>query len=219
MTFRKHVSMFAMLASISLGFLSCSDSGAESDPDAGTEQSEDPCTKFQNYAESCGISGTSLNYLNLACGVMDKFFIESFMSEMIDCFSPDSCDEFAGIVSSLSGGDTDLDLDAGILDSSFTVCAAAAVVNVEPEQANLDFKEHFCDYAVGCNDDLSRTECESRFADPGELFFYTVLEEPYITDADACVYPAPECSEADEVSACLNEVTASLTTVLDFLEK
>jgi hypothetical protein len=217
MTFRKHASLSALVLSLPFVFLSCSDSGDDTAPDAG----QDPCTKFQSYAESCDITGTNLNYLNLACNMMDKFFIESFMSEMTDCFSSDSCDELSAVLSSLDGTDagSEIALDAGVFDNPIITCAASAVVNIEPEQTNLNFKKHFCDYTVACNDDLSRTQCEDRFTAPGEMFLFTALDTPYITDADACVYPAPDCSEADKVTECLEDVTASMTAFLDILGK
>lgn len=194
------------------------DSAAEHDTDTETdsEHSEGvPCEVFHSYAEGCEIGGQELMSLDLMCTMMDGLFTDGFLTEMLDCFSPESCDDFIAMLNSDGSTDTGAGTDTETVADPFSICAESSLNTAEPDQANLDFQTHFCAYAMQCNGELSADECALYFTDPENLLIFNVLDTPYITDADACVYPMPACSE--NVTTCLDEVITEVQGILSIL--
>ena len=181
--------------------------------DSDSSEPSDVCMDFHNYAEGCEVTGQPLVILDLICSTMDSIFIDSFLRDTMECFTPESCEEFIALLSTTT--DTDTDPDAGVSDDAFTTCTESTLLTAEPEPANEDFQQHFCEWAMQCDGELSELQCALYFTDPDAMLMFTVLDEPYITDADACVYPMPSCT--DDVTGCLEDVTADVSSALGVL--
>ena len=188
------------------------DSDSASDSDS---TQEGPCVSFHDYAMECDIEGQNLMILDLMCSTIDSLFIDSFLHDMLACFTAGTCEDFIALLE--SGAETadagPSDGDAGAPDDPFSMCTAAALLTAEPEPANEEFQENFCAWAMQCNGELSEIECNLYFADPDGMLLFTVLDEPYISDANDCVDPMPSCTE--DVGACLDAVTDDISQVLE----
>ncbi len=201
-------------------------SDTESDTDTNSEEaggmdsdsgslSVVSCEGLHDYAVSCEIDAATLTQLDSGCLVMSALFTDTFLEGMLDCLSPSSCDELVAMLES-GGTDTDIGTDTAAPTDPFSRCVITAMTTSEPEASNVTFEEHYCDYAMQCDASLSAGECALSFKDPSrDLFIYGVLGEPYITNADACVYPTPACS--DEVDTCLTGVLGGIGDTLSSL--
>jgi hypothetical protein len=150
--------------------------------------------------------------VQLLCNNMDMLFIDSFMVNLNECMMSKDCSELASLLSEAQDTATG-EADAGAPPNMFEECAFSAAVTAEPEQANKDFQDHYCDYVIECVPEVtSRTECEALF-EIEELGIYMVLDDPYITQADDCVNPQPECDDPD-VETCLATVGATVGALL-----
>ena len=191
------------------------DTTSLNDGGMGTDGDADVCADFHNYAEGCELSAQMLMIMDLICSTMDSVFTDSLLRDTMDCFTAESCEEFTALISSLAT-DTDTEPDAGTPDNSFSECAESTMLTAEPEPANEDFQEHFCDWVMQCDEKVSDIECARYFTDPDSMLLFTVLEDSYIEDADACVYPMPSCTD-DDVAGCLEEVITQVSSKLNGL--
>ena len=185
------------------------------DPDGGEDDTSAPseaCGEFHDFLVDCGMSSLAVMYVDGFCSAFDDIFIDSYMDALVPCMSEVGCDGFLSLI-------TSTDTDAGDSDGASVMeqCAATALTAAEPEQANLDFQEHFCDYATQCDAELSQSECEAAFLSDADMLIFMVLDEPYISDADACVYPMPACSE--DVVTCIEEVGNTIGDLLSALDQ
>ncbi len=184
------------------------DTDSTSDTDSNVNEQTYGCVQFHDYAVGCEITGTTLIYLDAACSVIDSIFIDSILLDSLNCFSPDDCEEFKALLAEDSTGE----------ENSFTQCFENNLSSAEPDAANNTFREHFCDYIVGCDETITIAECNLYFTDPEEMMLFNALDAPYITNADACVYPKPECIDYLEVEECLTSVIDEISASLEILE-
>jgi hypothetical protein len=190
-----------------------SDTDTDSDIDTDTGSPPASCETFLAYADECGVDDATHTYLSMSCDVMNQVFTDNALNDMLDCFGADSCADFLALLA--SQGDTDTQTDTETANNPFSTCFALSLLTAEPEQANLDFHAHFCEWAMQCDGTISQTECNGYFQDPNAMLLFNVIDTPYITDADACVYPMPACT--DDVTGCLQTVTNDIGSMLAVL--
>jgi hypothetical protein len=170
------------------------DADSDADTDTGTY---DACGEVSDYlTNTCGASSSDLTEFQSHCEQLDEVFIEDFMYEFAQCLLATDCEDFAEQDAGPDGGPP----------SAYEACLESAAVETEPEQANEAFRTHFCEYLVQCVGG-TQSECEDSFWSDDSLFF-KVLDQPYIGQADDCVYPMPSC--ATDVDTCLENVVDSL---------
>jgi hypothetical protein len=186
---------------------------SDSASDTAPISQDTPCRAFEAFLTECEMGTAGIAYFNTFCEGFDEVFIDSFMLSLMPCMTELGCEGFLEVFESVEAG------DAG--DTEFNpmeACADDALQGATPEQANTDFMNHVCDYAVECDPSMTEAECEREFTDPdGDMFGFLFLEEKFIKTADACVYPMPSCADVSEAIACIeaaNEEVASIFNAL-----
>ena len=168
-------------------------------------------------ATTCGASAADIQEAEEYCARMDAVFIDSFNEDLMSCMTSLTCEELYDMLADPDAGidtaDTDFALDTAST-SQAELCMLNALLNVQPEQPNLNFQENYCKWMMQCDSSLTRAQCDALFR-LSELAAYLVLEEPYITDANKCVNPMPRC-DLDEVTLCLQSVAETLGSALRF---
>ena len=189
--------------------------GGDTETATGGLNNAEACREFLELATDCGASAAYIQEAEAYCTRMEAAFIDSFNESLMLCMSTMTCEELyemlaqadAGVAPSGSNSDTST---PGTLET----CVLNAMLAAQPEQANLDFKQHYCDWAMQCDSSLTAAECDTLFQ-LSDVAFFMVIEEPHITAADQCVNPMPRCDQ-EEVTACLETVGSDLGTALGF---
>jgi hypothetical protein len=194
-----------------------SNKGDASVPDDTDTAELDACQVFHDFLVDCDdMSAVEILVIEAYCEAFDDVFIDSLMDVMVPCMTEVGCEGFKEMLESAE----DTDTTASDAQSAMETCALEAISDVEPEQANLDFQDHFCEYIMSCDEKMSEDDCKKTFVEDQNTLFFLVLEDTYVSDADDCVTnPVPGCSieEVEEVNACLQAVGESVSGIFNDL--
>ena len=182
-----------------------SDSDSDTDSDADTPACDELLAFFE---ETCGVPSTELGEIEALCLQFYDVFIDDFVEEFVDCLVIQDCEDFGDP----DGGSPDGGVDGGAGGDAMDVCMGVAALAAEPEQANTDFKEAFCEWLAECDGSMSQPECEASLWS-GDTLVFKVLGDPYIGDLNDCVPLPPECT--DDVGGCIDEVLAGIELFQD----
>ena len=157
---------------------------------------------FAFFEDECGVPSGDLGEMQELCEQFYDVFIDDFVENFVDCLTAQDCDDFGDDDAGPDGG-----ADGGPGEDLFDVCMGLAAVETEPEEANLDLRDHLCQWMVACEGGMTQEECEAGLWD-GELMLFKIIGEPYVSDLDDCVVLPPECT--DDIEGCIDGVLSEI---------
>ncbi len=198
-------------AGIDGGGDSDTDTDTDTDGDADSETDDElsaSCQQILTYfEETCQADPLSMFQLEEMCKQIETAFIDSFMPPFATCLVNTDCSEFGDEKWRFELGveqDTETDTEE---PDAFELCLIEGALSASPEQGNVDFKTHACDFIHQC-EGQSVNECLVGFWLSEDGLMWKVIDQPFIGQADKCVYPMPSC--ADDVPGCLEAVLDSM---------
>ncbi len=183
------------------------DTGTETDTDTETEtdtsEATNGCDELYAFAsEDCEMNPIDLVIVRVMCNNLDGVFIDSFMADATKCLADQECEELEALLE--LRGDTEVDTDAP--PNGLEECMFEAAASAEPEEPNLEFQAHACEYLIECDPEVTSEEACAASFESQELGIFLVVDDPYLSDADACVNPLPSQCDQEEMDACLEGV-------------
>ncbi len=184
------------------------------DGGAGTDSVAQLCPDFAAKLMACGASEDSLPEVQEICGKFESVFNEGFIQGLYTCLEQLDCEELLALLEAPDAGAPG-GADAGVPampeePSVIETCMMTALLTAEPGPANDAFQQHYCDWLVSCDTSMGPNECRASFTN-SEFMFFSVMADPFVLQADACVNPPPPCENAQAVDICLNGVVESFT--------